>query len=468
MTRVGANRYRCVPRLQALEDRTMLSTCHVTRFGDAGVGMGFRGDLRYCINKVNTNPGADIIDFKIAGNTIDLTSPLPELTSDIDIQGPGYEALWVAGYNHGIFTVNSAATVEISGLSLVAAHVNDGGAVYNTGTLTIHDARLMQNNVSGDGGGIYNTGNLTVRDSLIIGNSGDRGGGIYNVGTATIETTVITENVAVPVIGDARGGGIYNGGTLSITSSSVVDNVAVQYGAFGGGIYNVGMLWVDSTTVAGNAANLQSSVNGGVGGGICNYTGGVATIRNSTIANNESSDYGGGIIQFGTAINIDHSTISGNVANDGGGGIWSDFDSTVSLRNTIVAANTVNDHPELGPDLRGQFASAGYNLIGDTTAASGFVESDILDVDPMLGSLADNGGPTLTMALLAGSPAIDAGDNTDAPEWDQRGPGFPRIVNGNIDIGAFEVQATPIPPITRPGLDLLAVVLATADLDSLI
>jgi hypothetical protein len=66
--------------------------------------------------------------------------------------------------------------------------------------------------------------------------------------------------------------------------------------------------------------------------------------------------------------------------------------------------------------------------------------SDLLNVDPMLGPLQDNGGPTWTMALLPGSPAIDVGDNTDAPDWDQRGEGFPRIVNGVIDIGAFEVQ----------------------------
>ncbi len=466
MTRVGANRYRFAPRFETLEDRTLLSTCHVTRFGDAGVGMGFRGDLRYCINKVNTNPGADIIDFKIAGNTIDLTSPLPELTSDIDIQGPGYEALWIAGYNHGIFTVNSATTVEISGLSLVAAYVNYGGAINNAGTLTVHDAHLMQNWASEDGGGIYNTGNLTVRDSLITGNKGDNGGGIYSVGTATIETTVITDNLASAVSGSSRGGGIYNGGTLSITSSSVLDNSTVQNNAWGGGIYNAGMLWVDSSTVAGNSANNGSPAFGGFGGGICNFTGGVATIRNSTIANNQSSDFGGGIYNVGTAVTIDHSTIAIN-SSERGGGIWSDFDNTVSLRNTIAARNT-SDIPTSGPDLHGQFASSGYNLIGDTTAAGGFVETDILDVDPILGPLADNGGPTLTMALLPGSPAIDAGDNTDAPEWDQRGPGFPRIVNDTINIGAFEVQASPIPPSARPGLDLLAVVLATADLDSLI
>jgi hypothetical protein len=83
----------------------------------------------------------------------------------------------------------------------------------------------------------------------------------------------------------------------------------------------------------------------------------------------------------------------------------------------------------------------GHNLVGNSQGGSGYDTTDLLDVDPLLGPLQNNGGLTKTMALLPGSPAIDAGDNTNAPEWDQRGPGYPRIVNGVIDIGAFEVQS---------------------------
>jgi hypothetical protein len=82
----------------------------------------------------------------------------------------------------------------------------------------------------------------------------------------------------------------------------------------------------------------------------------------------------------------------------------------------------------------------GHNLIGNTTSGSGYAPSDLLEVDPKLGPLQNNGGTTLTHALLPGSPAINAGDNNWAPKWDQRGTGFPRIVNGTIDIGSFEVQ----------------------------
>jgi hypothetical protein len=95
--------------------------------------------------------------------------------------------------------------------------------------------------------------------------------------------------------------------------------------------------------------------------------------------------------------------------------------------------------------------SRGHNLIGNTQGGCGFVSSDLLNVNPLLGPLQNNGGPTQTMALLPGSPAINAGDPTDAPAYDQRGPGFPRLVNGHIDIGAFEVQPDP-PPRSRLGV----------------
>ncbi len=87
-----------------------------------------------------------------------------------------------------------------------------------------------------------------------------------------------------------------------------------------------------------------------------------------------------------------------------------------------------------------RLGSLGHNLIGNTSGGTDHADSDLVNVDPLLGPLRDNGDPTQTMALLPGSPAIDAGDNTDAPDFDQRGPGFARIVNGIIDIGAFEVQ----------------------------
>jgi hypothetical protein len=154
-------------------------------------------------------------------------------------------------------------------------------------------------------------------------------------------------------------------------------------------------------------------------------------------------------------VTTDHSTLSANRATGGYGGGGTEQSGpggtaaaggiyntgTLRTRNTIIAANTVSGPgSNRDPDLSGNLGSRGHNLVGDSTGGSGFDSTDLLDVDPQLGPLQDNGGSTQTMALLPGSPAIDAGDNRHAPDWDQRGAGFPRIVNGTIDIGAFEFQ----------------------------
>src|SRR5262249_34190676 len=143
---------------------------------------------------------------------------------------------------------------------------------------------------------------------------------------------------------------------------------------------------------------------------------------------------GGGIANGGT-LTVTNSTLSGNSASFSGGGISTPGRVTHS-RNTIIAGNTAAN----GPDVFGNLGSQGYNLIGNTQGGSGFDDSDLLDAGPRRGPPQDTGGLTFTMALECGSPAIDAGDNTDAPDWDQRGEDFPRIVNKIIDIGAYEVQ----------------------------
>jgi hypothetical protein len=235
------------------------------------------------------------------------------------------------------------------------------------------------------------------------------------------------------------GGGIENYGTLTISASTLSGNGIIDSGiscppaegspGFGGAIYNEGTLTVSNSIMIGNSAVY--------GGGLMNF--GTATISNSTISNNRGLS--GGILNdrqlHHGRLTVSNSTISGNTS----WGILNGFFSgggALHARNTIIAGN--------GGDLSGNLGSLGHNLIGNTQGGSGFDPTDLLNVNPMLGPLQDNGGPTLTMALLAGSPAIDAGDNTDAPDWDQRGEGFPRIVgiidpdNPVIDIGAYEVQ----------------------------
>jgi hypothetical protein len=296
------------------------------------------------------------------------------------------------------------------------------------------------------GGGIHNEsgGTLFVHDSVIAGNKNKPtlssigvGAGIANLGDATVVRTTITENQA-----------------HSMDDTSIA--------AYGGGIYNEGALLVDSSLLAKNLASGDFHASGG---GIANVLlEGPAhvTINNSTIAgnrawitgfDNQDSPEGGGLSSMnGGSVVISHSTISGNYSDGGmpglGGGLFIDSNTQLHARNSIVANNLAVTAPEIS----GALASSGFNLFENPAGGSGYDDSDLLGVDPMLGPLADNGGPTLTMALLPGSPAIDAGDPDplDPPAWDQRGPGFPRIVNGTIDIGAFEVQATGVPSSLDP------------------
>jgi hypothetical protein len=139
-------------------------------------------------------------------------------------------------------------------------------------------------------------------------------------------------------------------------------------------------------------------------------------------------------------LTVRNCTVAGNSAEDAPqtfvGGIWGGYN--VAMQNTVVAKNTSGKFADVYMTL----TSSGYNLVGDSSGGSGFGPTDLLDIDPQLGPLQDNGGQSGTMALLPGSPGIDSGNNLNAPEWDQRGPGYPRIVNGTIDRGAFEVQST--------------------------
>jgi hypothetical protein len=353
------------------------STCTVDRLTDGGAGQELRGDLRYCMALAQSGV-ADTIEFEVTG-TIRLTGFFLSVPS-VAIVGPGSGLLTVQQTAQDrIFDVRSDASAYISGLT-----VTGGQAV-------------------GGGGGIANSGSLTLDHCLVSHNStrfGNRGGGILNVSGAdlTIEYSTISDNSVGPAIG-ALGGGIYNEGNLTVFSSTIFGNILQSYDEFGFA----------------------------AGGGIYSYSSAMAVVVNSTVSGNGAfagpgSENGGGIA--GSNLFIRNSTITGNVARHGAG-----ITGSPDIRNTIVAGNGTED-------LLGTPVASGYNVFG---TGQPFEDTDIIG-DPLLGLLTDNGGPTFTHALLDGSPAIDAGDNTDAPDFDQRGDGFARIVNGIIDIGAYEVQ----------------------------
>jgi predicted outer membrane repeat protein len=225
------------------------------------------------------------------------------------------------------------------------------------------------------------------------------------------------------------------------------------------------------STWARNGCTLSGNSAGGPGGGISNYFGGKATLTKCTLSNNSAGGGGGGIVApYGTvtltnctfsnnsahlsggALNVSASatltncTLSLNSATTGGG-IWvnpANGGGILNLINTIVAGNTAGT----GPDIYGHVALADHNLVGDVTGSSGIVNGvngNIAGgngnpvINPLLGPLQNNGGPTQTMALLPGSPAIGKANNSKAPATDQRG--LPRLdeLGELTDIGAFEL-----------------------------
>lgn len=234
-------------------------------------------------------------------------------------------------------------------------------------------------------------------------------------------------------LSSAQGGGISNKGNLTLRNLSVDHNAANM----GGGIYSKGKLTLRNVTVDHNTANY--------GGGIYHESGDII-VANTTISNNTSSHMGGGIEVRGGTVDISNSTITQNVSTylarifhpedpSYGGGIDG---GPVTITNTIIAGNTAVQYP----DCHGSLISGGHNLIGFSngctlSGGSGdLVGSWSIPVGAKLGSLRDNGGPTLTHALLAGSPAIDAGDPATCEAADQRGVSRPQ--GAVCDMGAFE------------------------------
>jgi hypothetical protein len=349
----------------------------------------------------------------------------------------------------GIFTSGNLTIIDsaIDGNSVVNTSYGNsytGGILISSGQVTITNSSVS-NNVASNGviGGIRNlNGEVTISNSAINNNSSDKGGGgISNGwGVITIINTVISGND-----GTARSGAIDNSGTLDLTDSMVSNN-----SGFWGAIYNSGNLTVNNSTINDN----QGGASGGISNGDYGNSG-TLIVKNSTISGNQSFSSGGGITNsYYSIATLINSTITKNIANKGGdgngngGGIANN--SIMVIKNTIIAGNIDESlSGTIHPDVSGTFTSEGYNLIGDGTGSTGFtaigdlVGTSTNPIDPLLSPLQDNGGPTLTHALLPGSPAINAGDpNFIDLLFDQRG--FERILRGRIDIGAFESDLEPI------------------------
>ncbi|HKA06825.1 MAG TPA: choice-of-anchor Q domain-containing protein, partial [Gemmataceae bacterium] len=333
----------------------------------------------------------------------------------------------------------------------------NGGGIFvvgDGGVLTVKDSAVRRNVAGSDGGGLF-AGTATLTNCTLSGNSAVVfGGGVWAT-AATLTNCTVSSNAAHGITGS--GGGI-GANVVTLTGCTVSGNTAADDG---GGIFAVTATLTNSTVsgnsafaggglFAGTATLTNSTVSGNValasnGGGIHAAT---ANLTNTTVAGNTAGSSGGGV--WATAATLVNDTVADNIAHTGGG-LFHNPGGTFNVQNTIVALNLI-DFGGAGPDVSGAFTSLGHNLIGDGTGSTSFtngLNSDIVGtaanpIDPKLGALRNNGGRTMTMALLAGSPAIDHGDNTVTLASDQRGIGIARKKDGNgdgiavVDVGAFE------------------------------
>jgi hypothetical protein len=294
----------------------------------------------------------------------------------------------------------------------------------------------------GSGGGILNRGTLTLRNSTIANSrASSEGGGLFNdsIATVSVSRTLIVNNVGTS---SGNGAGVANRGSMILAQSTVAHNIGQGAIYFGAGIFNTGGLSVVGSTVHGNVSH-------GSGGGLWNS--GTLNLYNSTIAYNTSlGNTGGGAIRVvsGSAF-LSNCTVVRNFDGSGtgtnAGGISVDGAASLLLNNTVVAENFASGG--LAPNVRGAvtgsgnfIGAAGAELTGITNGVDGNRIGTIgAPLDPLLGALQDNGGPTLTCAPLPGSPLINQAFVGAVFATDQRG--FKRLVGAKVDIGAVEFRA---------------------------
>ncbi|MFN0054119.1 MAG: Calx-beta domain-containing protein, partial [Planctomycetales bacterium] len=437
------------PTAEVLETRTLLSTITVTSLADNQTADGLV-TLREALRAANTNASVDgstagqagvqdVIVFQ-AGlvGTISLSQGQLEISETVRIQGLGPTNTVIDAKAHSrIFNITSTA----------------GNVALDS--LTITGGKTSSNYDRGGAISLRSNARLTINNSTITGNAtlgtGSYGGAIYasGSGSLTVTNSSITNN--------STKGGAATGGAISMSSGSIIMSNTLVSGNSTAGLqaYGGALSMGSGSLTMTNSTFYLNKTTGPIGyGGAMRLVSGNLTMTNSTIVGNRTTGVyaeGGGInLSFGS-LDIANSIIANNImefvdptGNFGGNDLkWSDYNerATAKIVNTILGRNdNVPVLPPILPETPGGIPDSNGNIVGTVARPR----------DPMLGPLADNGGITMTLAPLAGSPVIDRGSNARAVDPislvplanDQRGPGFARIVGARVDMGAHELQAT--------------------------
>jgi hypothetical protein len=500
------HRRRLRPSVLPLEGRTLLSTT-ITVDNLTDTPVTGQTDLRQAIEQANTDRGADTIIFSNPFTTpqsITLTGGQLTLTDTVrtTITGPGANLLSVSGNNASrVFYINQGSA-SLSGLTITGGNADDGGGLDNNGgTLKLTDATVSGNSATFGGGGLFTggywnsdnsftPGSSTLVNDIVSDNTASFGGGLeiegsvgggdyYTYSSATLNKVTISGNTGGGVssilgdvtltdskVNDNSGGGLVNAGIMALTNTTISGN---SNAGSGGGLFNTGTVSLTRSTVSGNIARINGGGLANVSYSQHNFTISKMTLTNSTVSGNTADKSGGGLFNYDGAATLTNTTISGNTATVVGGGLFNGgyFNvNTLSLTNTTVSRNSASFFGGgLYDDSGGNTTSLTNTIIAGQTAGED-VDGDIANFtgthnliggDPRLAPLGDYGGPTQTMPLLPGSPALDAGSNALAVDTqgnplmtDQRG--FTRIVNTNVDIGAFEDQVVVNSPANQAAI----------------
>jgi hypothetical protein len=386
-----------------MQPQAPAGTEYVTNCDDSGPG-----SLREAVAS-----GSNIDLTRLTCDRIELTSnALGLYTNDFTLIGPGADRLTIsASQNSRVLNHLGAGQLDIEGITIADGSAGDsGGCIFSHGSVRLKRSVVTgctANGVEPLGGGVYAANSLDVEESAIVGNT---------------------------AVGSDRsyGGGGFGRHSVVLYRSTVSDNVAT--GAFGntGGVCSVGSAWIAYSTISNNRASYNAGV--AVFG---EETSPSFTMTDSTVSGNVATLKVAGVGTLAPSL-IVNSTIAFNQSpsTDVGTGLF--VHGEAQLINTIVADNAS------AVDLGGYAdasVSGSHNVIGSSSVT---LPADTIRSDPMLAPLADNGGTTLTHALLPGSPAIDAGTSITPSGifYDQRMDGFGRTLGSARDIGAYEVQST--------------------------